>query len=153
MYFSGDTWTNNGTFIHRDGTVVFDGSNQAIVGSNTWYNFSKTWSIASQITLTIDNTSTQTFEKNVTLEAASAISRISIVSDSAGDAFDFVMTADAVKVALDFLSIKDSDASGSDASQKPISPGNSIDVSGNTDWFSSAPSTDTKFVMSRSYYY
>lgn len=139
LSFSGDTWTNNGTFTHRDGTVVFNGGNQAIVGSNTWYNFSKTWAVASTITLTVDNTSTQTFEKNVTLEAASAISRISIVSDSAGNAFDFVMTATAVKTALDYLSIKDSDASGSDASHKPIAPGNSIDVSGNTDWFASSP--------------
>ena len=136
--FGGGTWTNNGTFTHSSGLVNFTGGNQAIVKSNTWYSFSKTWAVASQPTLTVDNTSTQTFEKNVTLEAASAISRIHIESDSAGNAFNFTMTADAVKTSLDFLAIKDSDASGSNAIHKPIAPGNSTDVSGNTDWFAAS---------------
>jgi len=145
--FGGGTWTNNGTFTHSSGLVNFTGGDQAINGSNTWYSFSKVWAVASQPTLTVDNTSTQTFEKNVTLEAASAISRIHIESDSAGDAFNFTMTADAVKTSLDFLSVKDSDASGSNAIHKPIAPGNSTDVSGNTDWFAESVQPDQQIII------
>ena len=76
---------------------------------------------------------------------------LSILSDSAGDAFDFVMTATAVKTNLDYLSVKDSDASGSDATHKPILPTHSTDVSGNTDWFSSGTSVET--TISAKYYY
>lgn len=149
LYFSGDTWTNEGTFTHKDGTVNFDGSNQEIVGSNTWYNFTK--AITTARTLTVDNTSTQTFEKNLTLNGISE-QLLSILSDSAGSAFDFVMTSDAVKTKLEYLSVKDSDASSSDASHKPIEPTDSVDVSGNTDWFS-ATAVSNEFTTSRSYYY
>lgn len=133
LNYSGTTWTNNGTFTHSDGTVIFDGTNQEIDGSNTFYNFTK--AVTSAATLTIDNTSTQTFVHNVTLNGASE-ELLSILSDSIGVAFNFTMTATAVKTNLDFLSVKDSDASGSHANHKPIDPTSSSDISGNTDWFS-----------------
>jgi len=45
------------------------------------------------------------------------------------------------------------DASSSDATQTPIAPTNSVDVSGNTNWFGGAPTINTEFLMSRNYYY
>lgn len=149
LTFSGTTWTNNGTFTHKDGTVVFDGTGQEIDGSNTWYHFTKAVAVAD--TLTIDNTSTQTLEKNVTLNGVVG-QLLSLVSDSVGDAFNFTMAAGAVKTKLDYLSVKDSDASGSDAAHKPILPTNSVDVSGNTDWFSSGPVTKRNVNLGNYYY-
>ena len=276
LYFSGSIWTNNGTFSHRNGAVIFDGNKQKIIGSNIWYDFTKAVTLAD--TLTIDNTSTQTLTKHVTLNGVtgsgggwvsptgkesdswtdseniydgniatsgkestsgqsvtltvsslpcdkirikaglvaggatnlkievyygsafhqihsgaltedtwqeiaigstenitkarlttnsglnsevwefeffdtSLSSLLSIVSDSAGDAFDFIMYPASLKTKLEYLSVKDSDASGSAPVFKPIAPTNSIDVSGNTDWFSSAPSISNEFATSRSYYY
>jgi hypothetical protein len=132
LNFSGMTWINNGTFTHNSGTVIFDGASQTINGSNTWHHFTK--SVTTARTLTINNLSTQTFEKNLTLNGVSG-QLLSILSDSAGNAFNFTMTAAAVKTSLTYLSVKDSDASASAAAHKPIAPTNSTDVSGNTDWF------------------
>ncbi len=147
LYFGGTTWTNSGgTFTHNSGTVVFDGTSQEIDGSNTFYHFTKGVAVAD--VLTIDNTSTQTFDKNVTLNGAAG-QLLSIVSDSGGSAFGFVMAAGAVKTNLDYLSVQDSDASGSDAAHKPIAPTNSVDVSGNTSWFSSGITGK----LNLSYYY
>ena len=63
------------------------------------------------------------------------------------------MEQTAVKTNLDYLSVKDSDASSSHSDHIPIDPTNSTDVSGNTDWFSGGGGIDTKFTMNRSYYY
>ena len=102
--------------------------------------------------MTFDNTGTYTFGGNVTLSGDSE-ELLSILSDSAGDAFDFVMSEGAVKTDLSYLSVKDSDASGSHATQKPIAPTNSTDVSGNTDWFASETSISSNQAIFTKYYY
>ena len=62
----------------------------------------------------------------------------------------------AVKTKLEYLSVKDADASDSHASHKPIEPTNSVDVNNNTDWFSGGGeglSVMLKTIMNRCYYY
>ncbi len=141
--------SNSGTFTCGTSSVTLNGTNQALTGSWTFWSFIK--SVSTADTLTFDNTGTYTFGGNVTLNGASG-QLLSLVSDSAGDAFDFVMSSGAVKTSLTYLSVKDSDASSSDASQKPIAPTNSTDVSGNTDWFSGTPAVVKRSTIATYYY-
>ena len=59
----------------------------------------------------------------------------------------------AVKTKLEYLSVKDSDASDSHADHKPIDPTNSTDVSGNIDWFSGGGGSAVKNQKIFSNYY
>jgi len=139
--------SNAGTFTCNNSLVTLNGTTQTLTGSWTFWSFTK--SVGTADTLTFDNTATYTFGGNVTLNGASG-QLLSILSDSAGDAFDFVMSAGAVKTNLEYLSIKDSGASSSHVSQTPIAPTDSVDVSGNTDWFGSVV---TKCSAIINYYY
>jgi len=130
LSFGGTTWTNNNVYTHNSGSVVFTGTNQDIVGTNIFFNFDK--HVASAATLEIDNGSTQTVAGQLDLYGVSG-ERLTIQSDGDGQAFDLVLTG--TKGTLEFLTVQDSDASGSDADVKPIAPTNSVNVSGNTDWF------------------
>jgi len=143
--------SNADTFTCNSGLVTLNGTTQTLTGSWTFWSFTK--SVGAADTLTFDNTGTYTFGGNVTLNGASG-ELLSLLSDSAGNAFDFVMSAGAVKTNLSYLSVKDSDASGSDASQKPIAPTNSTFVSGNTDWESSGSvTTQSNQTIYNKYYY
>jgi len=143
--------SNAGTFTCNSGLVTLNGTTQTLIGNWTFWSFTK--SVAAADTLTFDNTGTYTFGGNVTLNGASG-ELLSVLSDSSGHAFDFVMSAGAVKTNLSYLSVKDSDASGSDASQKPIAPTNSTFVSGNTDWESSGSvTTQSNQTIYNKYYY
>lgn len=122
--------SNGGTFTHSSGSVVFNGTNQEIDGSTTWNNLDK--HVASAAYLEIDNTSTQTVVGELNLYGVSG-DRLTIRSDSAGDAFNLTLTG--TKGTIQYLDVKDSDASGSDADVKPINPSGSEDSGGNTDWF------------------
>ena len=139
LIFAGNI-TNNGTLNCGTSSIVVNGTAQSLIGSMTFNNFTK--AITSTDELTFDNTATYTFGGNITLNGTLG-NLLSLTSDITGNDFDFVMSAGAVKTNLDYLAIKDSDASGSDASQKPIAPTNSTDVSGNTDWFGAAPVATT----------
>jgi len=143
--------SNADTFTCNSGLVTLNGTTQTITGSWTFWSFTK--SVGAADTLTFDNTGTYTFGGNVTLNGASG-ELLSILSDSAGNAFDFVMSSGAVKTDLSYLSVKDSDASGSDATQKPIAPTNSTFVSGNTDWESSGSVTikNNQTIFNKYYY-
>lgn len=125
--------TNSGTFTHSNGTVVMTGTDQCLINSMTFWHFTK--SVTTARSLEFTQGETFTFGGNVTLEGVSG-QLLTIKSLSTGVVFNFVVSAGAVKTSLNYLSVKDSDASGSDATHKPIAPTNSVDVSGNTDWFS-----------------
>jgi len=142
LSFAGATWTNSDTFTHSSGSVVFSGTNQGIIGSNTWFNFDK--HVASAATLTTDNLSTQTVEGALNLYGASG-QLLSIISDSAGDAFNLTLTG--TKGTLQYLSVKDSDASGSDGDVKPLAPTNSVNVSNTTDWFPTSTQPEMQVVI------
>ena len=124
--------TNNGTFTHNNGTVVMNGSDQSLIGSITFWHFTKSVTVARELKFTAGDT--YTFGGNVTLNGISG-NLLTVKSLSTGSSFNFVMNAGAVKTNLSYLSVKDSDASASAAAHKPIAPTNSTDVSGNTDWF------------------
>ena len=140
---SGNWINNEGSTGFNAGTsvVIFDGGNQSLSGSTTFNSFTKTDSTndTSNVTLTFDNTATQTINGTLTVDGLDADDRVILASDSVGNQWGITLTASATKGTLDFLSVTDSDASGSDASHTAINPTNSVDGGNNTDWFNSTP--------------
>ncbi len=145
---SGD-WTNNDAFNAGTSTVLFDGGDQAINGSTTFNNFTKADSLNdnTDVTLTFDNTGTQTIIGSLTLDGLDADDRINLVSDSSTNQWRINLTATATK-AIDYVEVSSSDASGSDASQTPLTPSNSVDGGNNIDWFNDAPTAADNTVTS-----
>ena len=125
-------FTNLDTFTARAGTVTLDGTNQIISGSTTFYNLTKSVAVAD--ILTFDVGETQTINGTVTLSGAAG-NLLSLRSSIPGTRWNFTVSAGATK-AIDYVDVQDSDASGSDATQKPIGPTNSVDSGNTIDWFS-----------------
>lgn len=128
----GGNFTNFDTFTARSGTVTLDGTGQSILRSTTFYNLTK--SVAAADTLTFEAGHTTTINGTVTLNG-SAANLLSLRSQTPGTRWNFNVSAGAIK-AIDYVDVQDSDASGSDASQKPIGPTNSVDSGNTIDWFS-----------------
>jgi len=128
----GGNFRNVSTFTARNGTVTFDGTGQSILGSTTFYNFTKSVAVAD--TFTFLATDTTTINGTVTLNGAAG-NLLSLRSDTPGTRWNFIVTAGATKV-IDYVDVQDSDASGSDASHRPIGPTNSVDSGNTIDWFS-----------------
>ncbi|MDH3975097.1 MAG: hypothetical protein OEV42_12525 [Deltaproteobacteria bacterium] len=128
----GGNFSNGDTFDARNGTVVLTGSGQTISGDTTFYNISKT--VTSADTLYITAASTTTVTGTATLKG-SAGNLLTIASSLAGSRWNFNLTATSVKD-MDYTEVSDSDASGSDATKKPISPLNSVNGGNTIDWFS-----------------
>ncbi len=133
-------WANNDSFNAGTSTIILDGTDQAINGSNTFNNLSKTDSVddGTDLTLTFDNTATQIINGTLTLDGLGNDDRINLVSDNPGNQWSLVLGAAATPV-IDYVDVTDSDASGSDVSHITIDPANSIDSGNNVDWFNAAP--------------
>ncbi len=92
--------------------------------------------------MTFASGQTYTVNNGVTLQGATG-QPITLAPSSAGTTWDFVLNAGATKT-IENVTVSWSDASGSDSSQKPIAPSNSIDGGDNIDWFSDVEISVTK---------
>ncbi len=92
--------------------------------------------------MTFASGQTYTVNNGVTLQGATG-QPITLAPSSAGTTWDFVLNAGATKT-IENVTVSWSDASGSDSSQKPIAPSNSIDGGNNIDWFSDVEISVTK---------
>ncbi len=101
-------WSNSGTFNSGNNTVTFDGTDQKVSGSNTFYNLKKTASAAE--TLTFQDTAAQTIENNLTLQGKSG-SLLSLRSTSSGNKYNLTLKPGGTQN-LSYLDVQDSDASG-----------------------------------------
>lgn len=142
------TITLGGNFVLNDGgtpaaaftstgsTVVFNGASQSITGSVAFNNLTKNDGAndSTDVTLTFDNTATQTVNGILQLNGIDADDRVNLVSDSPGTQWSLVLAASSTKN-VDYVEVQDSDASGSDAGKLPVAPTNSVDGGNNTDWF------------------
>ncbi|MFA5934346.1 MAG: LamG-like jellyroll fold domain-containing protein [Candidatus Paceibacterota bacterium] len=127
--------TNSGTFNTGSSTITFNGENQSITGSNTFYNFVK--SVTSSSTLTFAANSTTNISNSLTLSGI-ANNLLSLISSISGTKWNINVSNPATVIA-NYLNIKDSTASG-----KAIAPMNSVDSGNNTNWtFNSAPNIPT----------
>lgn len=121
-----DTGTAPAVFTAGNSTVILNGTSQSITGTCSFYNLTKT--VSSAATLTFDNTDAQTVTNNLTLGGASG-QRLSLRSNSTGNQWSLNVQAGAT-YSLDYLDVKDSDASGG----IQLTAVNSIDSGNNLNW-------------------
>jgi len=124
-------WTryNDGAeFTKQTGTVTLDGTDQSVVGSNDFYNLSKTEGAndSTNETVTFDAGATTTVSNTLTLDGRDSDDLISLDTTTGGTEHIFDVTSgDQV---ADYLSVKDQYASSND-----ITCTNCTNVSGNDD--------------------
>ena len=126
-------WNNSGTFTARAGTVILDGSNQAVNGSTTFYNLTKSIVAADTLTFQAGQTTSIASGGIATLNGSSG-QLLSLVSNTAGTHWHFNLANGAFR-SIDYISVVDADAAGSDATHKPVNPTNATDGGNNIDWF------------------
>jgi len=130
----GGNFSNSGTFNTRSNTVTFNGTDQTISGNNTFNNLTKTYTTGGVAhTLTFEAGKTQTINGTVNF-AGYAGYPMNLRSSVTGTKWKFNLGSSATKT-LNYLDVKDSDASMSAGSQKPISPSNSTDSGNTVAWF------------------
>ncbi len=120
--------------------MVLDGVGQALAGSTTFHNLTKT--VSSADTLTFAAGSTQTVTGTVTLQGANG-QLLSLRSSAAPARWNLNLAAGATKV-ISHVDVQDSDASGSDASLLEINPAYSVNSGNNVSWFGNAAITVVK---------
>ena len=120
-------WRNNGgTFAARSGTVTLTGGDQAVYGSTTFYNLTKT-DIAddTDVALTFETGSTQVITGSLLINGVDEDDRV--VLDNTGTATRFNLNVVNYSPTLSYLVVSDSEALGND-----ITANNSTDLA-NTD--------------------
>lgn len=125
----GGNWVNNGAFTAQSGTVTLDGGNQAVSGATTFNNFTK--AVTSAATLTLDNSSTQTFLGTLTLKGATdgmVTELLSVRSSSSGNAAAIDPQG---SVVVEYLDVQDSN--NVSATAIACSTG-CVDSGNNTNW-------------------
>ncbi len=133
-------WDNGGgTFTHNDHKVTFDGEDQVILGSTTFYDAEKT--VTSAATLTFDAGTTTNVENDLTLQGAAG-ELLSLRSNTPGTQWKLNAT-NAPTIA--YLDVQDSNnTSGTDIDARNS---NSIDSDNNNGWiFNTAPTVSTQAV-------
>ncbi|OGZ69892.1 MAG: hypothetical protein A3F47_01110 [Candidatus Staskawiczbacteria bacterium RIFCSPHIGHO2_12_FULL_38_11] len=119
-------WSNSGTFTQGTGTVTFDGTDQSLVGSTTFYNLTK--SVSTARTLTFPASATQTIATGGTLTLAGASGQLlTLASSSPPTKWGLTLNGTA---AVSYVSVSYSDASGGTA----ITQTNSTDGGNNLNW-------------------
>jgi len=137
MSIAGNFDHSAGTFSHNSGTVTLDGTGQSISGSTSFNNLTKT--VTSADTLTFEAGATQTIADTGTVSLKGTDGNLlSLVSGTPDTRWNFTIAAGTAKD-ISYVDVKDSDASGSDASQKPINPTYSVDSHNTIDWFPLVP--------------
>lgn len=124
-------FNNNGTFTASGGTVTLNGTNQGLSGSTTFNNLNKT--VAAADTLYFTAGSTTTVNGTATLQGASG-QLLSLQSTVPTTYWNFTLGAASTK-AISYVSVTDSDASGSNAAKIPVNPTYSTSGGHNVSWF------------------
>ncbi len=128
----GGNFSNAGTLTSRSGTTTFNGTNQTILGSVTFYNFVKT--VVSAATLTFEAGSTQTINGTLTLQGAVG-QLLSLVSSVTNSVWHINPISSRV---VSYLNVKDS--TNDDATEIDCT-NNCTDSLNNTRWLFSIPDT------------
>ena len=125
MNLSGN-FTNADTFTHNSNTVTLGGTSQTISGSNTFYNLTKTVTVADTLTFTAGTT--QTIENTTTLTGASG-QLLSLRSSLDGS----VWTIDPQGTrTISYVDVKDS--TNANATAIDCTASNCTNSTGNTNW-------------------
>lgn len=127
---SGNFTHSAGTFNHNNGTITLDGGNQTVSGSTTFFNLKKQdlTNNSTDLTLTFDNTGTQTIEGTLTLQGTDTDDRVNLVSDSPGTRWE--LNCSTCTLSISWVETTDSDASGGSL----ITHSNTISGGNNVNW-------------------
>jgi len=131
-------WSNSGTFTPREGAVTFDGSGTGTVsGSTTFYDLACT---TAGKELRFDNTATQTVSGTLTLTGADG-NLLLLRSNSSGNQWSLNVSGTS---SVDYVDVKDSDASSGNAITHATSSDRSTDAGNNLGWsFNEDPTVST----------
>jgi len=142
---AGNWVRSSATVTPGTSTVTLNGTNQTISGSTTFYNLSKTETVAR--TLTFAANSTQTIASGGTVTLTGDSGQLLALNCSGCtpmvDHWNLNISSGAFK-SIDYVDVSDADADGSDASHKPINPTNYNDGGNTISWFGSAVITVMK---------
>ena len=107
----GKNWNNTGTFTPGANTVTFDGSNQTIYGTTTFYNFTKSLSAsADTLTFSADGSEEQTVTHFLTLKGAA--SNILSIEKTGANAQSKLKLQSGGGQSIGYLIVHDSNATG-----------------------------------------
>jgi hypothetical protein len=123
-YFA-KNWTNNGTFVHSNGTIVFDGSETSTLsGATTFYNFTCT-TPNKVLQFPAGTSSTTTIEGTLTLNGGDCSTQIKLRSSIDGSQWYINALATS---SINYVDVKDSYAI------TPLTAYQSSDSGNNTNW-------------------
>jgi hypothetical protein len=123
-YFA-KNWTNNGTFVHSTGTIVFDDSTTSTLsGVTTFYNFTCT-TLNKVLQFPAGTSSTTTIEGTLTLNGGNCSSQIKLRSSTDGSQWYINALATS---SINYVDVKDSYAI------IPLTAYYSTDSGNNTNW-------------------
>gem|GEM_PF-543458 len=129
-------WSNTGgTYTHNNGTVVLNGTNQTLVGSTSFYSFTK--SVGTAATLTLPAGQTQNFASGGTLTLNGATGQLLTIASSTGSTVASINPSGSTLI-YDIAVSYNTNTSGTN-----ISATNSTDNGNNTGWTFISASTWT----------
>ncbi len=132
---------NSGDFVKRSGTVTLDGTSaQTVSGSTLWNNLSKT--VLAAQTLFLDYTSRQSASGALTLRGAVS-NLLSLRSTRSGSGARLLLDGDSGTQTLDYLNVKDSNATGGQSLVCLTASEGCIDSGNTTNWTFAAGITGT----------
>jgi formylmethanofuran dehydrogenase subunit C len=118
-------------FTARSGTVTFDGTLQTISGSTVFSGFEK--SITAATTLFLDPTSRQSVSGSLVLQGTAG-NLLSIRSTRSGSGARILLDGDSGTQTVQYLNVKDSNATGGSALVCYTSSEGCVNNGGNTNW-------------------
>ncbi len=123
----GGNWTNNGTFTPASNTVIFNGTNQSILGTTSFFNLTK--SVTSAATLTFEVSKTQTITGVLTLNGV-ANNLLSLQSSASGTQWSLNSP---INPPISFVDVKDGNNLNGTNFELPTPP--CVNSGNNTYWF------------------
>lgn len=129
---SGNWINSGGTFDEQTGTVIFDGQEQSLLSSETFYNFNMTLTTAATGTLYVEEGTTMAITGEMRLRGFDAANRLFLRSTNTGNPWTIDPSGTR---ANNYLNVRDSvNVDGS-----LINPPNSVDAGNTVNWFRTGP--------------
>jgi len=127
----GKNWTNRGTFNHGKGKVIFDGTNQTILGTTTFYDLTKNDlnNNDTDVVLTFEAGAQTTINGTVTWTGIDTLDRVNFVSSNPGTYWFLNMTSNDIDI--DWVEVTDSNAGVGN----PIFHTNTLNGGHTVNWF------------------
>jgi len=127
-----NNWDNIATFTPGTDTVTLNGTNQSVIGSTSFYNFSKIIASGGPYTLTFDSSGTQDFTGSLTMQGNSS-ENLLIRSSTGNTQANIALTLGHTQSITD-VDVSYSNAGTAGSQETLVGRGNSVDSGHNTNW-------------------